>query len=350
VGLPNQAELVNHGGMPYFDQPGVHDIYRSWRKILNSYPGERIGVAEAWTGSPARTARYVVPDELHQAFNFDYLQTPWSAGELREVITSSLAESAKVDAPTTWVLSNHDVQRHATRFGAQNPAPDQNPPDQNPPEQHGSTDAGPVGDGLTRARAAALLMFALPGSCYVYQGEELGLPEVLDLPAETRQDPQWFRSEGRELGRDGCRVPIPWSGQRQPFGFSPTETTEPWLPQPAEWAELTAERQRNDPGSMLSMYRDALRLRRSHPALGPNGLAELRWIPAPEGVLAFVRPAGSGSSTDPDLLCAVNLTGETVTLPALGELILASGQITESGQAGCWDLPADTTGWWSLRA
>ena len=245
VGSVEQVDLIGKDELPYFDQDGVHEIYREWRKILDAYPGERIAVAEAWTAGPERTARYVVGDELHQAFNFDYLQTKWVAADLRATITRSLAASDAVGAPTTWVLSNHDVQRHVTRYGG------------------GET-------GVRRARAALLLMLALPGSAYLYQGEELGLPEVLDLPPEARQDPQWFRSEGKHPSRDGCRVPMPWSGSAPPFHFGPDGSTSSWLPAPAAWADLTVERLRADRDSMLSLYRQALRLRRTHPALGPN--------------------------------------------------------------------------------
>ncbi|WP_026453436.1 glycoside hydrolase family 13 protein, partial [Saccharomonospora iraqiensis] len=194
VGRTDQAGLLTTRELPFFDQDGVHDIYREWRKILDSYPGERIAVAEAWVPSADRLARYLRADELHQAFNFHYVETDWSAAAFREVVDASLAAVADVDAPTTWVLSNHDVQRHVTRYGG-----------------------GELG--LARARAAALLTFALPGSVYVYQGEELGLPEVTDLPDEVLTDPVWERSGHTDRGRDGCRVPLPWSGTAPPFGF-----------------------------------------------------------------------------------------------------------------------------------
>jgi len=184
VGLPSvghsgQISLLGRAVLPYFDQDEVHDIYRAWRQILDSYPGDRMAVAEAWAPTLDRLARYVAPDELHQAFNFDLLEAPWSAPAMRRTIAGCLAASATVGAPATWVLSNHDSQRHLTRYGS--------------------------GD---RARAAALLMLALPGSVCLYQGEELGLPEVLDLPDDCRQDPRFFRSGGAVHGRDGCRVPI----------------------------------------------------------------------------------------------------------------------------------------------
>ncbi|HCA85737.1 MAG TPA: alpha-glucosidase, partial [Streptomyces sp.] len=198
IGHGQQARLIGTQRLPFFDQDGVHEIHRHWRRLLDSYDGERIGVAEAWAPTSERLALYVRPDEMHQAFNFQFLRSPWDAGELRAVIDESLRATGSVGAATTWVLSNHDVVRHSTRY-----APDD-------PEQ-----------GLRRARAAALLMLALPGSAYIYQGEELGLPEVTDLPDTVRQDPSFLRSDGQDGLRDGCRVPIPWSGTEEPYGFGP---------------------------------------------------------------------------------------------------------------------------------
>ncbi|GCD96734.1 glycoside hydrolase family 13 protein [Embleya hyalina] len=301
-------ELLGSAELPFFDQDGVHEIYRGWRRILDGYPGARIAVAEAWTPSPERTARYVRPDELHQAFNFHYLGTDWAAPALREVIDASLAGAAGVGAPATWVLSNHDVHRHVTRYG------------------DGET-------GLRRARAAALLTLALPGSVYVYQGEELGLPEVLDLPDEVLQDPRWERSGHAERGRDGCRVPLPWSGGRAPYGFGAPGGAPTWLPQPSDWAGLSVEAQWDDPASTLSLYRSALAIRRAHPDLGDG--AELRWLPSPEGTLVFRRGAGP--------VCAVNLGGEPVRLPEYGPVLLASGELLGAGV-----LPGDTAVWYAV--
>lgn len=226
-GLPDlgagagRVGLLDDGVRPFFDQEGVHAVYRTWRALIEEYPGERIFVAEAWTPTVERTARYVRPDELHQAFNFQYLTTPWDAVALREVVDRSLDAMRPVGAPATWVLSNHDVTRHATRFA-------------NPPGP--GTQLRTAGDralGLRRARAATLLMLALPGSAYVYQGEELGLPDVVDLPDEVRQDPSFFRSAGQDGLRDGCRVPIPWTTDGPSHGFGPAGS---WLPQPGSGA------------------------------------------------------------------------------------------------------------------
>lgn len=302
AGFQGQIKLLGTEPLPYFDQDGVHEIYRVWRKVLDSYPGERIGVAEAWVPGAERLAAYVRPDELHQAFNFEYLMTDWDTAALRQVVDGSLAAMAMVDAPTTWVLSNHDVTRHVTRYGD-----------------------GPVG--LRRARAAALLMLALPGSAYLYQGEELGLPEVTDLPEHVLQDPVWERSGHTERGRDGCRVPFPWQGDEPPFGFG---TGGSWLPMPESWRGLTVAAQQDDPDSMLSLYRSALRIRRTHPALGDGSL---EWLSSPEGTLVFRR--------GPGFVCAVNLGEKPVRLPAYGDLLCASGPVSGT------TLPGDTTAWFS---
>jgi alpha-glucosidase len=291
VGHTGQIELLGKAVLPYFDQDEVHEIHRSWRKILDSYPGDRMAVAEAWATSPQRLARYAAPDELHQVFNFDYLAADWSAPALRSVIDDSLAAMAPVGAPATWVLSNHDKPRHVTRHGD-----------------------------VRRVRAAILLMLALPGSAYVYQGEELGLPEVLDLPDEVLQDPMWRRSGYTERGRDGCRVRIPWSGDEPPYGFGPAGC---WLPRPETWRELSVAAQLPDPASMLQLYRTAIALRRSF-----NG--DLEWLDSPPDMLVFRR----GSRQ----VCAVNFGPEPVALPP-GDLICSRVPV-EDGV-----LPADAAVW-----
>ncbi|QKV95352.1 glycoside hydrolase family 13 protein [Streptomyces sp. NA02950] len=324
LGRAEQLKLLGSDVLPFFDQDGVHTIYRSWRTVLEEYPGERIGVAEAWAPTPERTALYVRPDELHQAFNFHFLGADWDAARMRAVIDDSLAAMRPVGAPTTWVLSNHDVVRHATRYA------------------DGDPDRG-----LRRARAATLLMLALPGSAYLYQGEELGLPEVTELPDEARQDPAFLRTSadgqaGQDGLRDGCRVPIPWSGTQAPYGFGPRAGGPSWLPQPDSWAALSVEAQTGRPGSTLELYREALAARRAHPALGAGESVE--WLTAPDGVLAFRRRAHGGGQ---DLVCTVNTTGEPVTLPAPGRALLSS-----DGEPPCaeveFTLSADTAVWWAV--
>lgn len=314
VGHTDQIKMLGSAVLPYFDQDEVHDIHRSWRRILDSYPGRRIAVAEAWAPSLERLAAYVRPDELHQAFNFHFLGAPWDAAALREVIEESLRTADLVGAPTTWVLSNHDIRRHVTRYGG--------------------------GErGLRRARAAALLMLALPGSAYLYQGEELGLEEVLDLPEEVLQDPQRLRSADGSSGRDGCRVPMPWGGTEPPFDFTPLNAGSGWLPSPAAWIGQTVEAQRDDPSSTLALYRRALQLRHTLPALGDG---DLSWHQAAEGVLVFTRAPG--------FVCTVNTGDQPVFLPCPGEPLLASaGNLPEPG-AENFELAADTAVWWSSAA
>ncbi|HEX2419735.1 MAG TPA: glycoside hydrolase family 13 protein [Micromonosporaceae bacterium] len=311
-------DRVHH---PHWDRDGVHDIYRSWRRLAEEYPGDRMYVAEAWVAKPERLARYVRPGELHTAFNFDFLRCSWDSAALRSVIDTSLHALRGVGAPATWVLSNHDVTRHVTRYG----------------RPHSTRGSGPQRElieppdlevGTRRARAALLLMLALPGSAYVYQGEELGLEEVEDLPEEVLQDPTWERSGRTIRGRDGCRVPLPWSGVAQPFGFS-LNGSQPWLPQPSRWRTLTAEAQQADPDSMLSLYRDALRARREHPALGDGTMS---WVDGvPPDVLVFRR--------DPGLLCVVNLSESPYPLPEHRRVLLASEPV-QNGK-----LPQDTAAW-----
>ncbi|MFI6873502.1 glycoside hydrolase family 13 protein [Streptomyces sp. NPDC050400] len=319
LGGHDQLKLLGNDVTPFFDQDGVHEIYRTWRRILDEYDGERIFVAEAWTPTVERTANYVRPDELHQAFNFQYLSTPWDAAALRRIVDASLDAMRPVGAPATWVLSNHDVTRHATRFA-------------NPP---GGTQIRTPGDrelGLRRARAATLLMLALPGSAYVYQGEELGLPDVTDLPDEARQDPSFFRAEGQDGFRDGCRVPIPWTRTGSSYGFGDGGS---WLPQPDGWGELSVEAQTGVPGSTLELYRSALALRRAQPGLGAGG-DPVWWDDVSEGVLAFERPG---------FACTVNVTGAPVRIPAPGTVLLASSPVEATD--GEIELPGDTTVWWA---
>jgi alpha-glucosidase len=323
---PDGSALLAGAPSPYWDQEAVHEIYREWRKILDSYAPPRIAVAEAWVHDPVRLARYVRPDELHQAFNFEFLTAGWSAPGYRTVIDGSLAAVRAVGAPATWVLSNHDVVRHASRFG--HPRDTAGAAGGVSRAEEAAAEPVDAALGLARARAGTLMMLALPGSAYLYQGEELGLPEVFDIPADLRQDPLFRRSGGQRPGRDGCRVPLPWSRQAPPFGFS---TAVPWLPQPPEWAALTVAAQAADPASTWSLYRAALRLRRRL-RLG-QGPFTWREVPGPE-VLVFERPG---------LVCSVNCGPTPVRLPArYGVPVLASGDLPDPRI-----LPADTTVYWT---
>jgi alpha-glucosidase len=315
-----------------FDQDGVHDIYRSWHRVLAEYDGDRALVAEAWVEPLTRLVRYVRPDEMHQAFNFSFLTTHWDAAALRTVVTASLAASDDVGAPTTWVLSNHDVVRHTSRLGLAERGSRPNgigAGDEQPDEQLG----------LRRARAATLLMLALPGSAYLYQGEELGLPEHTALDDDLRQDPAWWRSGYTERGRDGCRVPLPWVAEAPGFGFSPNGAT--WLPQPASWSGYALDAQRGTRGSTYELYREALRLRRDF-HLGSGCLG---WVDGPHPdvaarVLAFANR---------DVYVVTNLGAEPIALPRSETLhvLLASGELTTSDD-GTILVPSDTTVWGRL--
>ncbi len=326
-GLPDYtppADSDSMGGgeadVPYWGQDGVHEIYRDWHALLAEYDGDRALCGEAWLPTLAKTALWVRPDEMHQTFNFIYLETGWDAAELRDVISASLHEFGAVGAPSTWVLSNHDVVRHASRLALTEENPQGTGIGPNTP---GKPD--PV-VGLARARAATTVMLALPGSSYLYQGEELGLPEVMDIPDDARQDPTWFRSNGEKYGRDGCRVPIPWTADAPAYGFN--DTGETWLPQPDEWSSFARDVERGDPSSTLSLYTELLRERRERGL----GASTLTWTDGlPDDVVGF--RVGN-------LHVLANLGTDPVELPASASVVVASGRLTDAGE-----LPADTAVW-----
>lgn len=303
---------------PYWGQDGVHEIYRRWREVLAEFGDDKILCAEAWVGPMAKLAEWVRPDEMHQAFNFSFLGTPWDARELRSVIDESLSSFGGVGAPSTWVLSNHDVVRHTTRLSLAS-------------SLTAGYGIGPATPGLpepepalARARAATALMLALPGSSYLYQGEELGLPEVIDIADQERQDPAWVRTAGERYGRDGCRVPIPWESEAPGYGFNGSGRS--WLPLPSEWRLLARDVQQGDPASTLEMYRSALAIRR---ARGLGGGA-LEWIDVQlPNVLAF---------RNGDLIVVTNFGPEPISLPG-GTVVLASRPGVRTL------LPMDTTAW-----
>ncbi len=323
VGVDPTVGLTKEGpNPPYMLQEGLHEIWREWRAVLDEYDGDRVLCAEAWVEPLQRLADWVRPDEMHQAFNFSYLETPWEAPALRTVIDDSITSFESVGAPSTWVLSNHDVIRHASRLGLVAPVPQG--------EGLGPRTA-PLVDpelGARRARAASLLMLALPGSAYLYQGEELGLPEAVDLPDEARRDPSWFRTAGEKYGRDGCRVPIPWEAEAPAFGFSPSGAS--WLPQPVAWAPLARDRQRGRAGSTLELYRAALALRRRHRL----AQGSIRWLSAPGDELLMLRNNG--------VRVVANLGGEAVALPP--QRVLATSAAPGDASAGAV-IPPDTTVW-----
>ncbi|MFL1381677.1 MULTISPECIES: glycoside hydrolase family 13 protein [unclassified Nocardiopsis] len=302
---------------PFLDRPEVHDVYRDWRRVLAEFDPPRATVGEVWLPGERRVL-YTRPDELDQAFNFDFLRTPWEADAYREVIDSSLADARAVGTVPTWVVGNHDVVRPVSALGL--------PPGTDHRRWLLGEGRDPAADldlGTRRARALALLELALPGSAYIYQGEELGLPEVADLPEQALEDPRWVRSGGTDRGRDGCRVPLPWSEDGPSFGFG---SGGAWLPQPADWGRRSAAAQERDPGSMLRLYRRALELRRDF-----SDDESLVWDDkANQGpVLAFWR--------GPRTLVLVNTGAEPAELPE-GEVLLASGPVEDH-------LPGDTAVW-----
>ena len=300
---------------PYSDRDLLHDIVREWRAVVDEYP-DAILVAEAWVESWERLARYLRPDEYHQAFDFEFMEAPWEEEAMRSAIDMAVPTAGSVGAVPTWVLSNHDIVRQVTRYGL--------------PQAVAAKDWLLDGDrslldadlGSRRARAAALLMLGLPGSAYIFQGEELGLPEVHDLPLDALEDPTWARSKGTMKGRDGCRVPIPWTATGSSFGFGSDGS---WLPQPSEWARLSVESQEDVPDSTLQLYRTAIRLRSEH----LSGDESFEWISSESGCLAFRRGP---------VVVVINFGPGSISLPA-GQVLVASNSL-DSGL-----LPADTAVW-----
>jgi alpha-glucosidase len=326
---------------PYRHLPELHQLYRTWRAILDSYPAEgfpgaRTAIGEVWYDSPATLGPYLEPGGLPQVFNFQLILPGWSAAAYRDAIDSALALTSGSRAP--WVIGNHDVPRPASRYRL-----DEGYTPQTIDRLIALGDQN-AETGARRARAVALILLALPGSAYIYQGEELGLPEVTDIPAAARQDPRFRRTHGASGGRDGCRVPIPWARTGTAFGFSggsggssPRASTartggngspaDPWLPEPADWGRYSVESELADEHSFLHLYRAALRLRRDHPALGRG---TLRWL-GPD--LCFAR--------EPGFILAANLGPAPMPLPAHREILLASGPVTGGS------LPPDTAVWLS---
>ena len=322
--IPGAGDDSLEARAPMWDQDGVHEVYQRWRQVLDSY-GEpaRVMCAEAWVEPVSRAMRYLRADEFHQSFNFAYLEAPWRAEDLREVISGSLESVGTVGASATWVLSNHDVVRHASRLGF--PVGTARP--------HGIAAGDPQPDaaiGLRRARAATTVMLALPGAAYVYQGEELGLPEHTALPHEVRQDPAFHRTAGEEIGRDGCRIPMPWVGDAPSLGFGPT--TQTWLPQSHEYADLAVDRQTSVPGSTLELYRELLAHRRDLRL----GEGRLTWGPLNSTrVLDFAVTAPGGTTR-----VIVNFGPTSIDVPA-GALVQAVSDST----AGATTIGVDTAVW-----
>ncbi|MGO1316091.1 MAG: glycoside hydrolase family 13 protein [Cellulomonadaceae bacterium] len=325
--LPSWAELQalpRDGKHPINDRDDVHEVYAEWRRVFNEYDPPRTAVAEAWVDAD-RVPLYASPESLGQAFNFDLLEAGFDAAQFRRIVTHNLELASRSGSSSTWVLSNHDVVRHATRYGL--------------PDVERTSDGRPVvkagldwvrsggtepeldrSTGLRRARAASMFLLALPGSAYLYQGEELGLHEVAEIPAADRQDPTFFRSEGRDFGRDGCRVPLPWTAEPGSFGFGAAGAH---LPQPAWFGEYSAAVEDGVPGSTLELYRRALALRHELECA-----EQLEWVETGrEDVLRFRRPNGwevvTNFGTEP-----FALEGGTVVLATAGDGSAVPGEAT----------------------
>jgi len=316
---PSNAHGAQVDDHPYWDRDGIHDIVRRWRRLVDRYDGA-ILVAEAWV-QPDRRPLYLRPDEYHQAFDFDLTEAPWDAAVFGSVCAGSIAATAAIGGSPTWTLSNHDVVRHATRYGL--------PPDV---DLHAWLAGRAPADldierGRRRARAAALLVFSLPGAAYVYQGDELALPEVWELPEDVLQDPIWEASGRTVRGRDGCRVPIPWTSDGPSYGFGPDGT---WLPQPASFGTLAVAVQEGDPDSTLELYRRAIATRRDVFGGDPH-----REVQVDGGRLEVGRANGA--------TCIVNMGERPLDLPA-GRIVLASGPLADD----C--LPPDTAVWLAVSS
>lgn len=332
-GLPDHPDIERAGAgfiegeasPPMWFQPEVHPIFRRWREILDSYPGERAMCGEAYVLPLKFMALWVRPDEFNQTFNFRFLDSEWNAKTIYNSVSESFEAFDEVGAPSTWVFSNHDVIRHASRMGGLSGRPTAS-------DGVGPTDPQPDRElGLRRARAATLFMLGLPGAAYLYQGEELGLPEHTTLEPEFRQDPTFFRTNGKRVGRDGCRVTLPWeAGATETNGFN--STGKSWLPQPEIYRDYARDLQEQKPESTLNLYKHALQLRK----LLKLGEGSFEWLEGyvSEEVLGY---------RNGNHLVIHNFGAAPIKLPA-GRIIASSLHGMHDGH----DLVEDQTVWISL--
>lgn len=303
--IKNMTMAEAEEAVPYWGQPGVHDAIRRFRRVIDEFD-DRAMCAEASMSPLPRLAMWVRPDEYHQSFNFDYMHSAYEPAALKKIITESIVEYGKVGASSTWVLSNHDGIRHATRLGIA--------PENTPRPGDGIHPSDPAPDealGLRRARAATAFMLGLPGSSYLYQGEELGLPEAWQLEGKYRQDPTYARTNGERIGRDGCRVPLPWvAGDTESNGFN--NTGKSWLPQPANYRVFSRNLQEGIAGSTLELYKRLLKERKAFDL----GAGEFGWAEEyqDKNTLAYVNNG---------VLVLCNFGPEAVVLPA-GEVLVTT--------------------------
>ncbi|MCI1888980.1 MAG: glycoside hydrolase family 13 protein [Bifidobacterium crudilactis] len=354
--------LSHDGTHPLWDRAQVHDIYREWRQVFNEYNPPRFAVGEAWV-VPEHQYLYASPDELGQVFNFEFAIANWFSQDFRTAIRDGLQAAKSSGSTATWVMSNHDVPRHPSRYGlpqAPSKATHQLPKDW--VLRDGTTYEENRELGTRRARAAILMETALPGSVYIYQGEELGLFEVPNIPWDRLEDPTPFRTRGRytEKGRDGCRVPLPWNSQDAPheaswdsrfgtgasFGFSPSDATagsqsaDPHLPQPLWYKDFAVDVEQQDPTSMLSLYKACLSHRAALLTSAHN--TSVTWLDEGDEVIAYTRQAADNSGYTA-IASITNFGKNAVALPE-GDLILSSIQLDDPAL-----LPQDASAWIGIK-
>ena len=325
-----ELDLAN-GTNVLFDRNEVHEVYKEWRKVFDQYDPPRVAVAEA-NVSAEGAVRYASTSELGQCFNFELLDASFSANEFKIIIDRALVNAKKAGSSTTWCLNNHDQMRPATKFGLL-PTVDRI----RWKNSGGKTSLLDEKLGIQSAVAASMLIMALPGCTYIYQGEELGLHEVLDIPEDQIQDPQYLRNHKVDKGRDGCRVPLPWTKTGPSFGFGDGGAH---LPQPKNFGEYSIEAESADPTSPLSIFRKALALRKT--LIAPE---EISWHETGDAsVLHFSRPNGWN--------CITNFGRNYYNFDGIGEVIHASGPLAEKGvylvhgvETTGNDLPPATTVW-----
>ena len=289
------------GPVPFFDADGVHDVLRRWRRVAREYPTEKFLVGEVVVRDVDRLARYLRRDELQSTLSFDLCKIVWDANAFRQMINTLHGACFECHSWMTWTLSSHDEKRTVSRYSQDGPA------------------EGVLADvtqtGRERARSGYLLALTLPGSACIFQGEELGLWEVTDIPEDKLQDPIYFRTGKQELGRDGCRVPLPWEKEGTSLGFSSSH--EAWLPQPQGWADVSVATQLDDTSSTLRFFRSVLALRST---IFNDDEWAFTWDPSPTGVLVLRR--------GPDFRCVVNFSGEPFQIGPDEEALVSSSPLT----------------------
>jgi alpha-glucosidase len=291
-----------------WDQDEVLSVWREWRTISDSYT-DRAFVGEVYLYDMDRVAQYVGARRLHQAFNFVVAKTPFEPDAIRALLRKALELFDRIDTSPTWVLSNHDLERHPSRFGG-----------------------GELG--RRRGLAFTALLFGLPGAPYLYQGEELGLEES-DVPTDRREDPMWARSD--RVGRDGSRTPIPWSGEAPGFGF--TAGRDAWMPFDDQATTRNVEAQAADPASILSTYKRLIAVRRQ---IRPRVTGRASWQESAGPLVVVHQPLEDGRT----FVVACNTADEASTLRIPGEAEVLFGTDEAAAARGKeLQVPAASTVW-----